>query len=167
MSRKLATNATFTVLAMLAAACTSSDAAGPAAPAPAAPFELPEASIADIQTALLARELTAVELVQRYLQRIEAYNGTCVNEPKGILGPVTPIANAGEINALTTLNLRPAAREAFGFDPRKARSMTDAVDDDPNMPAAYSPMLAFARTIAPASRKRFTKVASSGGRSFA
>ena len=32
---------------------------------------------------------------------------------------------------------------------------------------AYSAMLAFASTIAPASRNRFTNVASSGGRSFA
>jgi Asp-tRNA(Asn)/Glu-tRNA(Gln) amidotransferase A subunit family amidase len=136
MSHKLAMTPAFAVLAMLAAACTSSEAAGPAAPPPTAPFELLEASIADIQAALLARELTAVELVERYLQRIRAYNGTCVNEPEGILGPVMPIANAGQINALTTLNLRPAAREAFGFDPRKARSMTDAVDDDPNMPDA-------------------------------
>ena len=35
-----------------------------------------------------------------------------------------------------TLNLRPAARKKWGFDDRKARSMTDAVDNDPNMPDA-------------------------------
>jgi hypothetical protein len=34
-------------------------------------------------------------------------------------------------------------------------------------PAAYSPMFALARMIAPASRSRFTKTASSGGRSSA
>ena len=34
-------------------------------------------------------------------------------------------------------------------------------------PAAYSPMLALARMIAPAARRRATNVASSGGRSFA
>jgi hypothetical protein len=42
-----------------------------------------------------------------------------VNEPQGILGPVTAIARAGQINALSTLNLRPAARERWGFDARR------------------------------------------------
>ena len=51
----------------------------------------------------------------------------------GILGPITTIPHARQINALSTLNLRPAARKAWGFDERKARSMTDATDDDPNM----------------------------------
>jgi amidase len=130
-------------LCLLVTACMSSETGAPGAAAaeipaaaPEAPFELLEASIEDIQAALLARELTAVELVERYLARIKAYNGTCVNEPEGILGPVTPIVNAGQINALTTLNLRPAAREEFGFDARKARSMTDSADADPGMPDA-------------------------------
>jgi amidase len=35
-----------------------------------------------------------------------------------------------------TLNLRPSKRKAWGFDDRKARSMTDLVDNDPNMPDA-------------------------------
>jgi len=35
-----------------------------------------------------------------------------------------------------TLNLRPAQRAARGFDARKARSMTDSVDADPDMPDA-------------------------------
>ena len=34
------------------------------------------------------------------------------------------------------MNLRPAAREGYGLGPRKARSMTDAVDNNPNMPDA-------------------------------
>src|SRR5258705_1912554 len=34
------------------------------------------------------------------------------------------------------LNLRPASRERLGFDPRKARSMTDPADADPAMPDA-------------------------------
>ena len=66
-----------------------------------------------------------------YLARIKAYNGTCVNEPEGILGPVSPIAHTGAINALMTLNLRPAARKKWGFDDRKARSMTDLVRHRP------------------------------------
>ena len=37
---------------------------------------------------------------------------------------------------MITLNLRPAQRAARGFDARKARSMTDSVDADPDMPDA-------------------------------
>src|SRR5581483_2053887 len=68
--------------------------------------------------------------------RIKAYNGPGVEEPEGILGPIKTIPHAKGINALITLNLRPATRKAMGFDDRKARSMTDAVDNDPNMPDA-------------------------------
>lgn len=99
-------------------------------------FEIQEATIEDIQNAIKSGEITATELVNMYLERIKAYNGVCVNEPEGILGPVSTIPNAGQLNALSTLNLRPDAREEWGFDDRKARSMTDMVDDDPNMPDA-------------------------------
>jgi amidase len=94
-------------------------------------FRVEEATLAQIQQALLTKQLTTVELVNLYLRRIKAYNGQCVNQPEGILGPITTIANAGQLNALSTLNLRPATRTSWGFDPRKARSMTDAVDADP------------------------------------
>src|SRR4029077_6964002 len=57
-------------------------------------------------------------------------------ETAGFLGPVKTIPHAKGINALMTLNLRPATRKAFGFDDRKARSMTDAADNDPAMPDA-------------------------------
>ena len=63
----------------------------------------------------MAGQITTVGLVELYLKRIKAYNGTCVNEPQGILGPVTTIPHAGQINALSTLNLRPAARETLGL----------------------------------------------------
>ena len=99
-------------------------------------FHLEEATIVGIQRSLLSGELTTVRLVELYLERIKAYNGICVDQPEGILGPVTTIRNAGQLNALATLNLRPAAREAWGFDARKARSMTDAADDDSGMPDA-------------------------------
>ena len=73
-----------------------------------------------------------------------------MNEPQGILGPVTTIAHARQINALSTLNLRPAARERWGFDARKARSLTDRTDNAPNMPDALETAAAqdraFART---------------------
>jgi amidase len=99
-------------------------------------FHLEEATIADIQNAISSKQITTVQLVELYLKRIKAYNGTCVNQPQGVLGPVTSIKNAGQINALQTLNLRPAARKAWGFDERKARTLTDKVDSDPAMPDA-------------------------------
>src|SRR5207344_1171729 len=101
-------------------------------------FQVEEATIEDIQGAILRGELTSTRLVQLYLNRIKAYNGACVNQPDGVLGlgPITPIKNAHQLNALMTLNLRPAQREIWGFDPRKGRSMTDPVDADPAMPDA-------------------------------
>lgn len=102
----------------------------------AAPFHLQEASIGDIQNAIVSGNLSSESLVELYLQRIKAYNGTCVSQPEGILGPIATIPHAGQINALSTLNLRPATRKAWGFDARKARSMTAVADDDPDMPDA-------------------------------
>jgi len=104
----------------------------------AAKFQIEEATIENIQAAILRGEVTSTRLVQLYLNRIKAYNGTCVNQPDGILGlgPITPIRNARQLNALMTLNLRPAKREALGFDRRKARSMTDPADNNPAMPDA-------------------------------
>jgi amidase len=92
-------------------------------------FRLEEATIADVHRAMLARQLTATQLVNEYLKRIAAYNGTCV---KGAVDPATgfqlgdiePIEHAGKVNALITLNLR------------GKRSKTDAADGDPNMPDA-------------------------------
>jgi Asp-tRNA(Asn)/Glu-tRNA(Gln) amidotransferase A subunit family amidase len=97
---------------------------------------LEEATIADIQQAIRANQITTAGVVELYLKRIKTYNNTCVNEPMGILGPITTIPHARQVNALSTLNLRPAARKARGFDERKSRSMTDAIDNDPNMPDA-------------------------------
>lgn len=99
-------------------------------------FHLQEASVGDIQRAIQAKQLTSVGLVELYLKRIQAYNGRCVNEPQGILGPITTIAHARQVNALSTLNLRPAARKTWKFEDRKARSMTDAGDNNPKMPDA-------------------------------
>src|SRR5262245_50406110 len=106
-------------------------------------FRTEEATIADIHRAILARQLTATELVNAYLKRIEAYNGTCV---KGALDPATglqlgdiePVEHAGKLNALITINLR------------GKRSKTDAADTDPAMPDALETAKAldaeFART---------------------
>ena len=113
-------------------------------------FEIQEATIAQIQQAILKKQITTRGVVEAYLKRIQAYNGTCVNEPQGILGSVTTIAHAKQINALSTLNLRPAARAAWKFDARKARSLTDKADSAANMPDALETAAAqdlqFART---------------------
>src|SRR5688572_25539760 len=134
------------VLRSLAAALLLASGATPAAEK----FHLEEATIEQIQQAILARQITSEQLVRLYLARIKAYNGTCVEQPQGILGAVRPIANAGQINALSTLNLRPATRKALGFDARKARSMTNAKDDDPRMldvlEVAAAQVREFART---------------------
>ena len=99
-------------------------------------FRVEEATVGDIQRAIETKRITAVELVHLYLNRIKAYNGTCVKQPEGILGRIATIPNAGQINALMTLNLRPQTRKALGFDDRKARSMTDSADNNAAMPDA-------------------------------
>jgi Asp-tRNA(Asn)/Glu-tRNA(Gln) amidotransferase A subunit family amidase len=99
-------------------------------------FVLEEATIDQIQSAIRTNRLTVTQIVKGYLERIKAYNGTCVDQPEGILGPITTIPDAEKINALITLNLRPSNRAAWGFDERTARSMTDGTDADPGMPDA-------------------------------
>ena len=113
-------------------------------------FEIQEATIGQIQQAILTKQITTRGIVEAYLKRIQAYNGTCVNEPQGILGPITTKAHARQINALSTLNLRPAARASWKFDDRKARSLTDKTDAAASMPDALETAAAqdqqFART---------------------
>ena len=99
-------------------------------------FHLEEATISEVHRAMLSGDLTATELTHDYLNRIKAYNGSCVRETQGLLGPVQTIVHAGGINALSTLNLRPKTRTALGFGVRKARSLTDPADDDRSMPDA-------------------------------
>ena len=94
-----------------------------------APFRMEEATIADVQRAIMARQLTATGLVNEYLKRIALYNGTCV---KGAVDPATgfqlgdiePVEHAGKLNALMTINVR------------GKRSKTDSTDNDPSMPDA-------------------------------
>ena len=114
----------------------------------AARFQLQEATIADIQRAIQAKQITTVGLVELYLKRIKAYDGPCVNEPQGILGPITTIPHAGQINALSTLNLRPASRTKWGFGARKARTLTDQADSAASMPDALEVAAAQDRELA-------------------
>jgi Asp-tRNA(Asn)/Glu-tRNA(Gln) amidotransferase A subunit family amidase len=115
-----------------------------------AKFHLEDATIDDIQQAILSKQLTTEALVNLYLKRIKAYDGTCVKQPDGFLGNIKTIPHAGQINALATLNLRPATFKRWKFDPRKSRSLTDKVDDNPAMPDALEVAAAqdreFART---------------------
>ena len=99
-------------------------------------FQIEEATIDGIQSAILKGELTSTDVVKQYLARIKAYDGPCVSQPDGILGPFTTIKHAGQINSLITVNLRPAARAQYEFDRRKGRSLTDEVDNNPAMPDA-------------------------------
>ncbi len=112
-----------------------------AAPTPG--FHLEEASIADVHRAILAKQLTATQLVGYYLKRIDAYNGTCVrgavDPATGYqLGDIEGVEKAGKVNALITLDLR------------GKRSKTDTVDNAPDMPDALEIAAAldaeFART---------------------
>src|SRR5438067_11049787 len=121
-----------TVVLLLCAGVDSP--AGQTADRRASHFEIQEATIDRIQDAIRKKQITTRSVVEAYLRRIKAYNGACVNQPQGILGPVTTIAHAGQINALSTLNLRPAARALWGFDARKARSLTSTADDARGMP---------------------------------
>jgi len=99
-------------------------------------FQIEEATIDGIQSAILKGELTSTDVVKRYLARIKAYDGPCVSQPDGILGSFTTIKKAGQINSLITVNLRPAARTQYGFDKHKGRSLTDETDSNPMMPDA-------------------------------
>src|SRR4051794_20641217 len=72
-------------------------------------FHLEEATIADVHRAIRAKDITAEQLIQLYLKRIEAYNGTCVrgevDPATGLMfGELAPIENAGQVNAYMTLN---------------------------------------------------------------
>ena len=101
-------------------------------------FTLEEASIADIHDAILAGEITSLQLVCLYFDRIKAYSDEqCVTFPDGFTGPTfTTSLNAGSVNGYNTLNLRPDARENLGFDERKDRTQTDPQDNNAKMPDA-------------------------------
>lgn len=137
-------------------------------------FHLVEATIDDIHRALQKRELTCTQLVKLYFKRIKAYSGQCVKydtngdglgpdydfhmpSGKGVyLGVVSPIVNAGQINALQSLNLRPANYTALGFTPPHdpgPRSETDLLDNDPTLPDALEVAAQLDRDFRPTSMR--------------
>jgi amidase len=92
-------------------------------------FRVEEATIADVHRAFRAKKLTATELVQLYLERIKAYNGACVegdvDPATGLhLGDIAPIADAGQLNAFITLNLKEDKRVKLGFPEKVKRTHT-------------------------------------------
>jgi amidase len=101
-----------------------------------AAFQIEEATIEGIQSAILKGQITSTDVVKMYLARIKAYDGPCVKMPDGLLGSFTTIKHAGQINSMITVNLRPLTRMALGLSDHKARSMTDAIDNNPDMPDA-------------------------------
>lgn len=137
-----------------AAVDASPDAAGEEM---SGPFHLSEATISSIHHALATKAISCVALTQLYYKRIKAYSGHCVEydkdgdgtgpdydftmpSGKGIyLGVVKTVPNAGKVNSIQTVNLRPANYTAMGFAPPHdpgPRSETDLVDADPNLPDA-------------------------------
>ena len=82
-------------------------------------FRVEEATITGVHRAFRAKKLTAAELVSRYFERIRAYNGVCVrgdvDAATGLqLGDITPIPDAGQLNAFITLNLKEDKRIKLG-----------------------------------------------------
>jgi amidase len=102
-------------------------------------FRLEEATITEVHRAIRAKQITVTQLVNLYLTRIKAYSGTCVqgavDPATGLqLGDITPIPNAGQINAFITVNLKEDKRIALGLPERMKRTHTGP--DDPNVPDA-------------------------------
>src|SRR5215510_7781722 len=77
-------------------------------------FHLQEATINDIHAAIKSGEITCQGLVQAYVNRAKAYNGMCTelvtkdgaNIPQALGAMRAGIPNAGQLNALETLNIR-------------------------------------------------------------
>jgi amidase len=120
-------------------------------------FQLVEATIKEIHDALRTRQISCENLTKLYFKRIKAYSGHCVKydtngdgtspdydftmpSGKGVfLGVVNAINNAGQIDAIQSVNLRPANYTALGFGPPDdpgPRSEADPVDDNPALPDA-------------------------------
>ncbi|TMA96454.1 MAG: hypothetical protein E6J74_08625 [Deltaproteobacteria bacterium] len=98
-----------------------------------------EATITGVHRAFRAKKLTATELVSRYFERIRAHNGVCVggdvDAATGLhLGDITPIPNAGQLNAFITLNLKEDKRIKLGFPEKLKRTHTGR--DDGKFPDA-------------------------------
>ena len=86
MTAKPIVHAGLVILMLLADGMAAVVTPVPLLAAPPARFQIEEATIEGIQSAILKRELTATRVVQLYLARIKAYNGSCVDQPQGLSG---------------------------------------------------------------------------------
>jgi amidase len=116
--RKRLSRAIVSAVALTVFACNSAQA-----------FTLEEATIKQVHQAMLKGQLSSQDLLQQYMKRISAFNGTCMQGEADAatgrqLGTATPVENAGQLNALITLNVR------------GQRSKTDLQDNNPAMPDA-------------------------------
>jgi Asp-tRNA(Asn)/Glu-tRNA(Gln) amidotransferase A subunit family amidase len=114
-------------------------------------FRVEETTIAGVHRAFRAKTLTATELTILYLARIKAYNGVCVrgeiDAATGLqLGDITPVPNAGQLNAFITLNLKEDKRVKLGFPERLKRTHTGR--DDAKYPDALDRARQLDRTFA-------------------
>ncbi len=103
-------------------------------PAKTTRFRVEEATIAGVHRAFRAKKLTATGLVNLYFDRIKAYNSACVeggiDPATGLqLGDITPVVNAGQLNAFLTLNLKEDKRIKLGFPEKLRRTHTGAGDE--------------------------------------
>ena len=78
-------------------------------------FEVVETTIAAIHEAIRSKRLTVMDLVNMYLERINAYNDTCVDQPQGILGPVSPIPHAGNIKRADDVESQTCGAQEVGL----------------------------------------------------
>jgi len=84
------------------------------ASAQTAKFQIEEATIEDIPSRDPARRADIDAAGAALSGAVKAYNGTCVNQPDGVLGqaPIIPIKNAASGSMLwMTLNFEAATRE--------------------------------------------------------
>ncbi len=113
-------------------------------------FHLQEATILDIHRAIRDGKITCEGLVKLYLARIAQFSGKCtayldqsgmpkppdlvMPSGKGVeLGTLTPIADAGQVNAFQNLNIRG----------QRSETCLGACDNDPNMPDALETARAY------------------------
>src|SRR5829696_1756068 len=86
--------------AITLAPCSAAAQAGPAAAQSG--FKIEEASIADIQQAIKTGQATCQQVVQAYLERAKAYNGTCTALVTADGKPIAPATGAVRAGAPIT-----------------------------------------------------------------
>jgi amidase len=114
-----------------------------AAPAQQAPFRLEEATIADIQNGIKSGQITCQGLVQAYIERAKAYNGTCtalVTETGEAIPAATGVVRAGAPLKFPTATVR-ASTILPNFDqysgPPMELGRMESTISDPSVPQQF------------------------------